>query len=166
MGVGLHVHILKTDHIETMLATSECATESNDWPAPAHVVHILRRSKHSLVPVLVLRAGIFIEDNFDRSVQMFTSPGILASVGCRESVFLASEVSDVVHVDVLAVPLILRVDTGDALANRSPSEARLFLIWEKDDNSTHASTGSGSRDVFEAPTHELVGVRIGLKALG
>lgn len=166
MRVGLHVHVLETDHIEPMVATSEHPTESNDWPASAHVVHTLCRSKHRLVFVFVLRAGVFVEDNFDRSVQMLAGPGVLACVRRGERVLLASEISDVVHVDVLAVSFILRVDASDALADGSPGETRFLLVREEDDDSTHAGAGISRWHVFEAPAHELVGVGISLEALG
>jgi hypothetical protein len=156
----------RLEKFETILPTSKRPTGSNDWPAPAHVVHTLCRSKHGLVLVLVARAGVFVEDDFDRSVQMLTSPGVLTSVGCRESVFLTSEFINVVHIDILAIPLILGVDAGDALIDGSPGEPLFFLIREEDDDPTHADAGSSRRDVFEAPAHEFVGLCIGLEAFG
>jgi hypothetical protein len=121
----------RLEKFETILPTSKRPTGSNDWPAPAHVVHTLCRSKHGLVLVLVARAGVFVEDDFDRSVQMLTSPGVLTSVGCRESVFLTSEFINVVHIDILAIPLILGVDAGDALIDGSPGEPLFFSFGRK-----------------------------------
>lgn len=163
--VGLHVHVLKLGEIETVLAASERPTESNDWPAPAHIIHALRRGKHRLIPASVVGAGVFVEDNFDRLVQVLACPRILTRVRRRGGVFPTSQVSDVVHVDVLVISLILGVDASDALADGCPGETRFLLVRKEDDDSTHASAGSIRRDVFEAPAHELVGVSVGLEAL-
>lgn len=165
MGIGFHVHVVKAREVEPMVAASEYSAESNDWSAPAHIVHALCRSKYGLVSAFVIGAGVFVKHNLDCSVQIVAGPGVFASVRRRKSMFSASELGDVVHFDVLVVPLILGIDASDALADRSPGEARFLLSRKEHDDSTHAGARRCRRDVFEAPADELVGVRIGLEAL-
>lgn len=165
MRMGFHVHVVKASEVETMVAASEHITKSNNWPTPAHIVHTLRRSKHCLVSALVVGAGVSVKHNLDRSVLIVSGPGVFARVRRRKSMFSTSQFSNVVHVDVLVVPFILGIDASDALADRSPGEARFLLVREEHDDSTHTTAGSSGRDVFEGPANELVGVRIGLEAL-
>lgn len=166
MGIGFHVHVVKAGEVEPMVAASESPAESNDWSAPAHIVHALCRSKHRLVSAFVVGAGVSVKNNFDRAVQVVAGPGILAGVCRRKGMFPTSEFGDVVHVDVLVVPLILGIDASDALADRSPGEARFLLVREEYDDSTHTTAGCSRCDVFKAPADELVGVCVGLEALG
>lgn len=165
MGIAFHVHVVKASEVEPMVAASEYPAESNDWSAPAHIVHALCRSKYGLVSAFVIGAGVFVKHNLDCSGQVVAGPGVLASVRRRKNMFSASELGDVVHFDVLVVPLVFGIDASDALANGSPGEARFLLVWEEDDDSMDTGARGCRRDVFKAPADELVGVRIGLEAL-
>lgn len=165
MRVGFHVHIVQTSDVETMFASSERPTESNDRSAPSQIVHALRSSKHRLIPAFIVGHEILIEYDFQRPVQVFTSPGVLTRVRRGES-GLASKRSNVIHDNVLVVSLILWIYPGDALADGSPCEPRFLLVWKEDHDSTYTSAGRIRCDVFEAPAHQLVGVCVGLEALG
>lgn len=67
MRVGFHIHIVDLLKVKSVLSSSQASTESNDRTTPAHIIHSLSGSLHSLVLVLVARAEVVIEHNFDSS---------------------------------------------------------------------------------------------------
>lgn len=153
--VVLHVHIVNLVKIKSTVTASQRSAESNHWPTPAHVVHALSRSLHSLALVFVVCAGVLIEHNFDGPTQWTSSPGILAGV-CRRERLRCADLNDVVHVDVLAVPFVLGIAASHPDAYRRPGEPRYLLIGQEHDDAAQVRSGWTLSELSIRPAEELM----------
>jgi hypothetical protein len=139
------------------------STIRNDRPAPAQLVHALSSSGHGLVPIRVVGVEVVVKQYIDGVVQRLTDPGVPVCVARHE---ILLHVSDVSLVDgFVGLYLALVVNASEVAPDRRPREARLLLVREESDNAAHIGRGRIS-EVFQSLAQELVGVPVGLLALG